>query len=37
MGVRKMPGAIVILRMPLRAKSRAIGSVIPTTPPLEAL
>ena len=37
MGVPKMPGAMVMLRMPLRARSRAIGSVMPTTPPLEAL
>jgi hypothetical protein len=37
MGVPKMPGAIVMLRMPLRARSRAIGSVMPTTPPLDAL
>ena len=35
-GVRKIPGAIVHTRMPLRARSRAIGSVIPTTPPFEA-
>ena len=35
-GVPKMPGAIVMLRMPLRARSRAIGSVMPTMPPLEA-
>src|SRR6185295_18821073 len=35
-GVPKMPGAIVMLRMPLRARSRAIGSVMPTTPPLLA-
>jgi hypothetical protein len=35
-GVPKMPGAIVMLRMPLRARSRAIGRVMPTTPPLEA-
>jgi hypothetical protein len=31
-----MPGAMVMLRMPLRARSRAIGSVMPTTPPFEA-
>ena len=37
MGVPKMPGAMVMLRMPLRAKSRAIGKVMPTTPPLDAL
>ena len=36
MGVPKMPGAMVMLRMPLRAKSRAIGKVMPTTPPLLA-
>jgi len=35
-GVPKMPGAMVMLRMPLRARSRAIGSVMPTMPPLLA-
>jgi len=35
-GVPKMPGAIVQQRMPLRDRSRAIGSVMPTTPPLDA-
>src|SRR6185312_15922403 len=37
MGVPNRPGAIVMLRMPLRARSRAMGSVMPTTPPLDAL
>jgi hypothetical protein len=36
MGVPKMPGAIVMLRMPFLHRSRAIGSVMPTTPPLDA-
>src|SRR6185312_14819368 len=36
-GVSKMPGAIVITRMPDRASSRAIGSVMPTTPAFDAL
>ena len=35
-GVRKMPGAMVTTRMPERARSRASGRVMPTTPPLEA-
>ena len=35
-GVRKMPGAIVMTRMPERARSRAMGSVMPTTPPFDA-
>jgi len=35
-GVLKMPGAMVQTRMPERARSRATGSVMPTTPPLEA-
>jgi hypothetical protein len=35
-GVSKMPGAIVQTRMPSSARSRAIGSVMPTTPPLDA-
>ena len=36
MGVSKMPGAIVHTRMPSSARSRAIGSVMPTMPPFEA-
>ena len=35
-GVPKRPGAIVMQRMPLRARSRAIGSVMPVMPPLLA-
>ena len=35
-GVQNTPGATVITRMPKRASSRAIGRVMPTTPPLEA-
>ena len=35
-GVSKMPGMIVFTRIPSRDRSRAIGSVMPTTPPLEA-
>jgi hypothetical protein len=35
-GVRKIPGAIVLTRMPIRANSRANGNIIPTTPPLDA-
>ena len=35
-GVMKMPGAIVLTRMPNCANSRAIGRVIATTPPFEA-
>ena len=35
-GVLKRPGAIVTTLIPFWAKSRAIGKVIPTTPPLEA-
>src|SRR5690554_761775 len=35
-GVSKMPGAMVITRIPWRASSRAIGRVMLTTPPLEA-
>ena len=35
-GVRKMPGAIVLTRMPNCANSLASGSIMPTTPPLEA-
>ena len=30
-------GAIVAIRIPVRARSRAMGSVIPATPPLLAL
>src|SRR3954468_15651637 len=36
-GVSMMPGAIVQTRINLSARSRAIGNVMPTTPPLEAL
>ena len=35
-GVSKMPGAMVQTRMPLRDRSRAIGSVMPTIPPFDA-
>src|SRR5579863_5612041 len=35
-GVSKIPGAMVMTRMPSRASSRAMGKVIPTMPPLEA-
>src|ERR1700682_5044109 len=35
-GVSNRPGAMVTTRMPLLAKSRAIGSVMPTTPPFDA-
>jgi len=35
-GVSKMPGAIVMTRMPNFASSRAMGSVMPFTPALEA-
>ena len=35
-GVLNSPGAIVITRISLSARSRAIGSVMPTTPPLDA-
>jgi len=35
-GVQNTPGATVITRMPKRASSRAIGRVMPTTPPLDA-
>ena len=35
-GVLKMPGAMVLQRMPSGARSRAMGRVIPTTPPLVA-
>src|SRR3954468_6978423 len=36
-GVSMMPGAIVHTRMSLSARSRAMGSVMPTTPPFDAL
>jgi hypothetical protein len=32
-GVPKMPGAMVMQRMPLRARSRAISKVMPAMPP----
>ena len=35
-GVRNRPGAMVQTRMPTEARSRAIGKVMPTTPPFEA-
>ena len=35
-GVSNRPGAIVTTRMPLLARSRAMGNVIPTTPPFDA-
>src|SRR5262249_27394078 len=35
-GVLKRPGAMVTTRIRSRARSRAIGSVMPTTPPLDA-
>ena len=35
-GVSNRPGAIVQTRMPSRARSRAAGSVRPTTPPFDA-
>ena len=35
-GVLNRPGAMVTTRMPSFANSRAIGSVMPTTPPFEA-
>src|SRR4029077_11655038 len=35
-GVSKIPGAMVQTRMPLRERSRAIGRVMPTIPPLDA-
>jgi hypothetical protein len=35
-GVLNRPGAIVITRIFSRARSRAIGSVMPTIPPLDA-
>lgn len=36
-GVKKSPGAMVLMRMPDLASSRAIGSIMPTMAPLEAL
>ena len=36
-GVSNSPGAMVMTRMSLSARSRAIGRVMPTTPPLLAL
>lgn len=36
MGVPKMPGAMVMQRIPVLDRSRAIGSVMPATPALEA-
>src|SRR3954468_9839132 len=36
-GVSMMPGAIVQTRISLSARSRAIGNVMPTTPPFDAL
>ena len=36
MGVAKMPGAMVMTRMPFCANSRASGRVMPTTPALDA-
>jgi len=35
-GVEKMPGRMVFTRIPSPARSRAIGSVMPTIPPLDA-
>ena len=35
-GVSNRPGAIVLTRIPYWLRSRAAGSVMPTTPPLEA-
>jgi hypothetical protein len=35
-GVSKMPGAMVMTRIPLFASSRATGRVRATTPPLDA-
>jgi hypothetical protein len=35
-GVSNRPGAIVMTRILSRARSRAIGSVMPTMPPLDA-
>ncbi|MNW18617.1 hypothetical protein D3C71_2182580 [compost metagenome] len=36
MGVPKMPGAMVMQRMPVLARSRAMGRVMPATPALDA-
>ena len=36
-GVLKMPGRMVLTRMPSPIRSRAIGRVMPTTPPFDAL
>ena len=36
-GVLNSPGAMVHTRMPCCARSRAMGSVMPTTPPFDAL
>ncbi|CKU27100.1 Uncharacterised protein [Mycobacterium tuberculosis] len=35
-GVSNRPGAMVTTRISLLARSRAIGRVMPTTPPLDA-
>ena len=35
-GVSNSPGAMVTTRISLSARSRAIGRVMPTTPPLDA-
>ena len=35
-GVLKIPGRMVFTRMPSFIRSRAMGRVMPTTPPLEA-
>ena len=35
-GVSMMPGAMVMTRMPYCARSRAAGTVMPTTPPFDA-
>src|SRR3954447_13473612 len=37
MGVSMIPGAMVQTRISLSARSRAIGNVMPTTPPFDAL
>ena len=36
-GVSKIPGAIVLILIPILARSLAIGSVMAVTPPLLAL
>ncbi|MNO04288.1 hypothetical protein D3C81_2252710 [compost metagenome] len=36
-GVLKMPGSMVLTRMPSPIRSRAMGSVMPTTPAFEAV